>query len=118
VTPERTEVPRWRIAAAVVIFAGLLFFLAIFTPIYLRNMKLQNFVSDTAHRVENQTVSDEAVRSMVLQKAQELRLPVTDDNVHIIRSPGGMHIDVRYFVPVSFPGYTVRLHFYPGAGSR
>jgi hypothetical protein len=25
---------------------------------------------------------------------------------------------VRYFVRVSLPGYTVDLHFYPGAGSR
>jgi hypothetical protein len=118
VSPAQTEVPRWRIAAALAILAGLFFFLALFTPIYIRNLKLQSFVSDTAHRVENQTKPDGVLRAMVLEKAQQLQLPVTDGNVQISRSPEGMHIDVRYFVPVSFPGYTVRLHFYPGAGSR
>jgi hypothetical protein len=29
-----------------------------------------------------------------------------------------VRIDVRYFVRVTLPGYTVDLHFYPGAGSR
>ena len=100
------------------ILAGLLFFLGMFAPVYFRNMQLQNFVSDTAHRVENQTKSDDVLREMVLARARELRLPVTAENVHITRSPEGMHVDVRYFVQVDFPGYSVNLHFYPGAGSR
>jgi hypothetical protein len=38
--------------------------------------------------------------------------------VHIDRSADGLRIDVRYFVRVTLPFYTVDLHFYPGAGSR
>ena len=47
-----------------------------------------------------------------------LDLPVRADNVKIVHSKDGMRIDVRYFVRVNAPGYTVDLHFYPGAGSR
>ena len=65
---------------------------------------------------ENQP--DDALRQNVLNKAHELDLPVKADNVHIDHSSGGLRIDVRYFVRVSLPGYTVDLHFYPGAGSR
>ncbi len=54
----------------------------------------------------------------VLTKAIELDLPVKADNVQINHLPDGLRIDVRYFVRVNFPGYTVDLHFYPGAGSR
>jgi hypothetical protein len=54
----------------------------------------------------------------VLNRAHELDLPVKADNVHIVRSSDGLRIDVRYFVRVTLPGYTVDLHFYPGAGSR
>jgi hypothetical protein len=43
---------------------------------------------------------------------------VKQDNVQVIRSRDGVRIDVRYFVRVTLPGYTVDLHFYPGAGSR
>jgi hypothetical protein len=110
--------PRWRIAAAVVILAGLVLFLATFAPYYLRNLKLQNFVSEITRRVENQTRSDDVLRTWVVEKARQLELPITEDEVHITHPLGGIRIDIRYFVKVDLPGYTVNLHFYPGAGSR
>jgi hypothetical protein len=113
-----SRVPRWRIVAAASVLAALLAFTAMFAPIYYRNLELQNFVSGVAQRVENQTNSDDVLRTWVLDKAHELDLPVKEDNVHIIRSREGVRIDVRYFVRVDLPGYTVDLHFYPGAGSR
>jgi len=93
-------------------------FAALFAPIYIHNLQLQNFVLDITRRVENRALSDSTLRARVLDKARQLRLPVMEDNVLIIRSHEGVRIEVRYFVPVSFPGYTVTLHFYPGAGSR
>jgi hypothetical protein len=113
-----SRVPRWRIASAAIVLAALLAFTAMFAPIYYRNLELQNFVSGVAQRVENQTNSDDVLRTWVLDKAHELDLPIQEDNVHIIRSRGGVRIEVRYFVRVTLPGYTVDLHFYPGAGSR
>ena len=113
-----SRVPRWRIASAAVVLAALLAFTAMFAPIYYRNLELQNFVSGVAQRVENQTNSDDVLRGWVLDKAHEIDLPIKEDNVHIIRSRQGVRIDVRYFVRVTLPGYTVDLHFYPGAGSR
>jgi len=112
------RVPRWRLAAAALVLAALLAFTAMFAPIYIRNLELQNFVSDVAQRVENRTNSDDVLRTWVLDKAHELDLPVKEDNVQVIRSREGVRIDVRYFVRVTLPGYTVDLHFYPGAGSR
>jgi hypothetical protein len=112
------KIPRWRIAAAVVILAGLAYFLAIFTPIYVRNQRLQSYVSGLTQTVENTQKSDDLLRTWVLDKAHELNLPVAADNVHIRRTANALQIDVRYFVRVDLPGYTVDLHFYPGAGSR
>jgi hypothetical protein len=54
----------------------------------------------------------------VLDKARALDLPVQPGNVQIVRREGTVRIDVRYIVRVDLPGYTVDLHFYPGAGSR
>lgn len=112
------RVSGWRIAAAVLILAGLLAFLAMFAPIYFRNLELQSYVSGLTRTAENEQKSDDLLRTWVLDKAHELNLPVAADNVHISRSTEGLHIDVRYFVRVDLPGYTVDLHFYPGAGSR
>jgi hypothetical protein len=114
------RVPRWRIALAVLVLAGLVFLLAVFTPIYFSNLQLQGYVSALTQGAENRTKPDDLLRGMVVDKAHLLRLPVAADDVHITRSGDGTveTIDVRYAVQVNLPMYTVRLHFYPGAGSR
>lgn len=112
------RVSGWRIAAAVVIVAGLIFFAAMFLPIYFHNLQLQNFVADVAARPDTPSKSDDLLRSWVVDKAHDLDLPIKRDNVRIMHSSAGTRIEVRYLVPVNFPGYTVNLHFYPGAGSR
>jgi hypothetical protein len=114
------RLPAWRIAAASLILLAMAFLLAKLGPIYFRNMELQSYVAVLTQGVENQTKSDDVLRTLVLDQAARLTLPVMADNVHINRSPAGtvQRIDVRYFVEVNLPGYTVNLHFYPGAGSR
>jgi hypothetical protein len=75
-------------------------------------------VADLTHSAEAREAADQALRDKVLKRAGELDLPVKADNVQIDRLGDGLRIDVRYFVRVSLPFYTVDLHFYPGAGSR
>ena len=101
----------WRVIAAIAILAGLAFFTILFAPIYFHNLQLQNFVSGVANNAQNQSQPDTVLRSLVLERARQLELPVQADNVQIYRSSEGIRIDVRYFVRVSFPGYTVDLHF-------
>jgi len=115
---SRRPVARWRIAAGVVVLAALAYFAAIFSPIYFHNLELQTYVAELAQAAENRGKSDDLLRTWVLDKASVLELPVKADNVRIERRGDGLRIDVRYFVRVTLPGYTVDLHFYPGAGSR
>jgi hypothetical protein len=113
-----SRVPPWRIGLAILILASLALLLTVFAPYYFRNLQLQNFVSEITRRVENQAKSDDLLRTWVVEKACQLELPVTEDEVHVTHPLDGMRIDIRYFVKVDLPGYTVNLHFYPGAGSR
>ena len=114
------RLPRWRIAAALLILGLLALVLAVCAPYYFRNLKLQSYVADVTRDVANRERSDANLRALVLQRAQQLALPIMADNVHVTREPDGAvkHIDVRYMVPIDLPWYTVKLHFYPGAGSR
>src|SRR5437773_553711 len=105
------KVPRWRLAAAAAVLATLAGFTAMFAPIYIHNLQLQNYVAKITLSAESQRRSDGELIAVVLQKAAALDLPVRADNVHITRSPEGLRIDVRYFVRVTAPGYTVDLHF-------
>lgn len=113
-------VPRWRMAAGVGILVALALMLAALAPAYFHNLDLQNYVSSLTHGDPARPVADESLREQIVEKAQELHLPVSADNVRITRGADGrlQHIDVRYMVDVSFPGYTVKLHFYPGAASQ
>jgi hypothetical protein len=111
--------PFWRKAAGVAVLAALVFFIGMFSPIYFHNFQLRQYVENLTRSAQHTAESDDVLRTEVVEKAHELNLDaVTVDNVHVTRSDNGVRIEVRYRVPVSFPGYTVMLHFYPGAGSR
>ena len=111
-------VPRWRIVAGCLVLVALAGFAVLFAPVYIRNLKLQNYVDAMTHAVSTQQQSDDVLRQQVLQKARQLGLPVSADNVRIYRTADHVRIDVRYAVTVSAPLYRVSIHFYPGAGSR
>jgi len=115
-----TNVPRWRLVAAAGILAALVGLVAFLSPAYFHNLDLQSYVSSLTHDEAGRTASDETLRGEIVGKARQLGLPVAPENVHISRTVDGTleHVDVRYFVDVNLPGYTVKLHFYPGAGSR
>jgi hypothetical protein len=115
-----TRVPAWRIAAAAAVLGIIVVILAVCAPYYFRNRTLQNYVADLTRRVDIREQPDAGIRRVVLQRAEQLGLPVTEANVRINRAEDGTlrQIDVRYMVPIELPGYTVKLHFYPGAGSR
>jgi hypothetical protein len=112
--------------AAAAVLAALVFFIGSFAPLYFRNLRLQNFVAGIPRRAGNEArsgspPSDDLLRAWVLDAARGLDLPVTAENIRIQRSPATAsveRIEVRYLVRVDLPGYTVNLHFYPGAGSR
>jgi len=108
--------PKWRMAAGGAVLLLLALFGVRLIPLYYSNFQLQQFVSETTQRVENQTKSDDLLRTWVVEKAASLDLPVKADDVHIERSADGLRIHVRYAVRVDLPGYSVNLHFYPAAG--
>ena len=112
------RVPAWRIVAALLVIAVLVAITVVLAPIYYRNLLLQRAVVEITHDVHNPAKPDEVLRSILLKRAGELELPVKADNVHIQRFQGALRVDIGYFVRVAFPGYTVDLHFHPGASSR
>ena len=112
------RVPRWRIAAACLVLALLAGLSVVLAPIYYNNLQIQHSVAETTRDAASQTKPDDAIRLVIVKRAQELDLPVKADNVHIDRSEQRLRVDVRYFVRVSLPGYTVDLHFHPAASSQ
>jgi hypothetical protein len=108
--------------AAAAVLVALAVFGAMFAPIYFRNLQLQSFVVALPQRAAAQAEppSDGLVCAWVLNEAYRLGLPVKAGGVQILRSPDRRveRVEVRYFVRMDLPGYTVNLHFYPGVGSQ
>jgi hypothetical protein len=100
------------------VLAALVVFAVLFAPVYVRNLELQNYVDGLTHHVGPDRQTDGALRSLVLDKAHQLALPVTDGDVHIYHPPEGLNIDVQYSVTITALFYQVKIHFYPGAGSH
>jgi hypothetical protein len=109
------RIPVWRIAAAVLVLAALVFFVFRLAPAYLHNWQLGRYLHQLAASSSVQAATDGELRSLVVNRARELALPVAADNVRIDRSRAGLRLEVRYVVGVDLPGYTVTLHFRPGA---
>jgi predicted membrane protein len=94
---------------------GLLVFLAaIFVaykmiPIKVKAADLRQTVQDQAKTAG--TFNDNQIRKAIMTKATDLQLPVTDEDLQITRSANRIVIDVKYTVPVVFPGYTYQWNF-------
>ena len=80
----------------------------------LLNRAAQKHDLDARRDTASRHVFDQAKDPQVRDVAER----IVRRHGHIEHLPEGIRISVRYFVRVSMPGYTVDLHFYPGAGSR
>ena len=108
----------WRLALGGLVLLALLTLGGFLLPVYLHNLEFQRYVSAVAEDPKTQKSDDSIVRSRLVDKADELKLPVRFDNIQIGRTADTVKITVRYVVHVNLLVYAVDLHFYPGAGSR
>lgn len=111
-------VARWRLVLGGLVLLALLALGGFLLPVYLRNLEFQRYVSALTEDPNTQKYDDSIIRSRLVDKADELRLPVRFENIQIGRTAETVKIAVRYVVHVNLVVYAVDLHFYPGAGSR
>lgn len=111
-------VAAWRLALGAAVLLALITLGAFLTPVYLHNLEFQQYVSAMAEDPKTHDRDDALIRSSLVDKAEQLKLPVRFENIQIARTAEAVRITVRYVVHVDLLVYTVDLHFYPGAGSR
>ena len=93
---------------------GLIFLaLAIFVaykmiPVKVKAAEMRQTVVDEAKSAG--THPNERIRDVILNKAMEEKLPITEDNIHIERAHSEIDIVVDYVVPIEFPGFTYKWH--------
>ncbi len=97
------------------IFGIILLLIAVFVaykliPVKVKAADLREVIVDESKQAGFH--SDERMRKTIMDKAQEDGLPLTDDNLTIVRTGNLVRVDADYTVPVTFPGYTLNWHFH------
>jgi hypothetical protein len=79
-------------------------------PVKVKSAEMRDIVQDSARAAG--TMSDGAIRQAVLHKGQQLGLPIAENNIEVERARGEIRVEVKYTVPVVFPGYTYNWNFH------
>jgi|SRR5947209_4426584 len=77
-------------------------------PVKVKAAELRQVVEDEAKSAG--THNDDRIRAAILAKAKDDKLPVSDDDIKVVREHSEIDIDVNYIVPIEFPGYTYKWH--------
>jgi hypothetical protein len=87
-------------------------------PVYVNNYQFQDYIQSQTPYWLTQHATAEAIRKNILAKAQDLNLPVTEDNVTLDVSGVRVSVNVDYVVPVNLVVCTLPLHFTPSSENR
>ena len=89
-------------------------------PVFVHNYELNDYIHSLSTRMAGagQSITNaEPVIKDVVDKANDLELPVTRENVKVTVSMSKVTIEVDYEVPVDLKVYTWVVHFTPSAES-
>jgi len=84
-------------------------------PPYFNAYQFQDAIKDEATHDSYANKSEDDIRASIFKKAQELDIPIAQDNIKVQRSgqsfSGTVVIHAPYVVHVDLPGYPLDLHF-------
>jgi hypothetical protein len=95
------------VGLVLLLIAGLVAYKMI--PIKVKAAEMRDVVQDESRSAG--TRSDRDISRAILGKAEQLGLPITEDNVKINRVANAITVEVSYTVPVQFPGFTYNWKF-------
>lgn len=73
-------------------------------PVKIASSTLQDFMNEEAKFAGNRKA--EQIKKRVLERAQELKIPLDPKKLDVKRHQGRVRMVATYTVPVEFPGYT------------
>lgn len=87
-------------------------------PVYVDNYELNDFIQGQTPFWLTQRATAEQIKKIVLTKAEDLDLPVTDDDITITANQNIVKIGIDYHVPVDLKLFTLNLHFSPASENK
>ena len=87
-------------------------------PPYFKNYQLEDTIEQEARLNSYTAKTEEDMKSAVFRKAQELELPIRNEQIKVQRMGGTISITVEYTVHVALPFYPLDLRFNPSSTNR
>ena len=87
-------------------------------PVYVNNYELQDYIQNQTPFWVTQHATADAVRKNILAKAEDLGLPIVEDNVTVEATSVKVSVKIDYIAPVDLKVYTLQLHFTPSSENR
>lgn len=106
---QRGDVPIGCLVGGVVALVVVLIAIKV-APLMIDVGELDKEITVLADRASRHDYNDARILRDILQKAEDLNLPVTQDEVTIKRSSKRIKITVIYDLPIEFPGHTYVWH--------
>ncbi len=84
-------------------------------PVKVKAAEFEKTVESLALQAAGQgaALSNERIIKLLVEKADELELPVTEKQITIKRSGGFIRVEAEYSVPVNLFGYEYNMRFAP-----
>lgn len=79
-------------------------------PVRIQSAELYDFMVEQAKWAANRP--PDAIKKSIVERAQELNLPVDPDKVQVQRHGDRIKMEAKFTVPVEFPGYTYNWEFH------
>lgn len=90
-------------------------------PPFFANYQFQDAIQNEAVLESYTTKTEDEIRSTIYKKAQELEIPIREDQINVQRGAmggsGSLAISVTYTVHVALPYYPLDLEFRPASKS-
>lgn len=85
-------------------------------PPYFTNYQFEDEINNAALTATYGTKSEDEIRTLVFNKAKEMEIPITPDQIKVRRvggqGTGTLAIEANYTVHVTLPGYPLDLQFH------
>ena len=80
-------------------------------PVKLQSTELYDYMDELAKFSAAQVPPDQ-LKKRILERAAQLQIPLTKDNIRVERNGDRIYMEVEYTIPVEFPGYTYLWNFH------
>jgi len=88
-------------------------------PPYFNEYQFEDAIAQEArYSAYNVQKSDQDIRDAVAKKALELDIPLTSDQIRVLRQGAELTISADYSVHVDLPGYPLDIKFHPNSKSK